>query len=179
MVTSTIENGQSRPISLTEPAIEILIGEAARAAARAARRWRLTKHDREDLHQEILLDLLQRLKWFDESRGSLGAFAGHIARNQANRIAQRVARTNALRVCTAPEDLLGIQDGSSCDAFAAAERAIDEDQIALILRRAELNFGFGCTSDADPRPRCSRATRYRQLRDIHLTLLMAGLPLAA
>jgi hypothetical protein len=74
---------------------------------------------------------------------------------------------------------LGIQDGSSCDAFAAAERAIDEDQIALILRRAELNFGFGCTSDADPRPRCSRATRYRQLRDIHLTLLMAGLPLAA
>jgi DNA-directed RNA polymerase specialized sigma24 family protein len=179
VVTSTIENGRSRPISLSKPAIDTLIDEAARAAARAARRWRLTKHDREDLHQEILLDLLQRLKWFDESRGSLGAFAGRVARNQANRIAQRVARTNLVQVCTAPEDLWAIRDGSSCEAFAAAERAIDEHQIALILRRAELDLGFGRTSDVDPRPRCSRATRYRRLRDIHLTLLMAGLPLAA
>jgi RNA polymerase sigma factor (sigma-70 family) len=45
--------------------------------------------EREDLKQDLLLDLLQRLPRFDESRGDLYAFAFSVIRNRASVLATR------------------------------------------------------------------------------------------
>jgi RNA polymerase sigma-70 factor (ECF subfamily) len=45
--------------------------------------------EREDLGQDLLVDLLRRLPAYDPARGSIGAFANIVLRNQSSRIAMR------------------------------------------------------------------------------------------
>ncbi|MDJ0391071.1 sigma factor [Roseomonas sp. E05] len=52
-----------------------LYRDADRMARRTVRSGRLPTADREDLRQDLLLDLLRRLRHYDPARGSLGAFA--------------------------------------------------------------------------------------------------------
>ena len=59
------------------------------AARRLRRRLCLPLCEREDLGQDLLIDLLRRLPAYDPSRGSIGAFAGIVLRNQSSRIAMR------------------------------------------------------------------------------------------
>ena len=89
-----------RPISRSD--LVTLLDEADAAAARLWRRLRLPRADLDDLRQDLLLDLIRRLPAFDARRGSIGAFAGIVLRNQASRIATRVARerrAKAARCC--------------------------------------------------------------------------------
>ena len=79
-------------IKLSPDDIETIISEAASAARRLRRRLGLPACDREDLGQDLLIDLLRRLPAFDPARGSLGAFAGLVLRNQSSRIAIRIMR---------------------------------------------------------------------------------------
>ncbi len=51
-----------------------LCREADRVAARLARRFRLVDADREDLRQDLIVDLLARLRHFDPGRGTPDAF---------------------------------------------------------------------------------------------------------
>jgi RNA polymerase sigma-70 factor (ECF subfamily) len=76
-------------IKLSPDDIETIISEADSAARRLRRRLGLPACDREDLGQDLLIDLLRRLPAFDPARGSLGAFAGLVLRNQSSRIAMR------------------------------------------------------------------------------------------
>lgn len=76
-------------IQLSPDDIETIIREADVAARRLRRRLQLPTCDREDLGQDLLVDLLRRLPAYDPSRGGLGAFAGLILRNQSSRIAIR------------------------------------------------------------------------------------------
>ena len=76
-------------IELSPDDIETIISEADSAARRLRRRLGLPACDREDLGQDLLIDLLRRLPAFDPARGSLGAFAGLVLRNQSSRIAMR------------------------------------------------------------------------------------------
>lgn len=80
-------------IELSPDDIETLIREADTAARRLRRRLGLPSREVEDLGQDLLVDLLRRLPAFDRSRGSLGAFAGIILKNQSSRIALRIMRT--------------------------------------------------------------------------------------
>ena len=79
-----------RPIS--EPDLVTILDEADAAAARLRRLLGLPRTDLDDLRQDLLLDLIRRLPAFDAKRGSIGAFAGIVLRNQTSRIATRVAR---------------------------------------------------------------------------------------
>ena len=79
-------------IKLSPDDIETIISEADTAARRLRRRLGLPACDREDLGQDLLIDLLRRLPAFDPARGSLGAFAGLVLRNQSSRIAIRIMR---------------------------------------------------------------------------------------
>ena len=76
-------------IQLSNDDIETIIREADAAARRLRRRLQLPTCHREDLGQDLLVDLLRRLPAFEPSRGSIGAFAGLILRNQSSRIAIR------------------------------------------------------------------------------------------
>jgi RNA polymerase sigma-70 factor (ECF subfamily) len=74
----------------TNPAhLATLIDEADGAARRLHRKLALPAADLEDLRQDLLVDLICRLPGYDARRGSIGAFANIILRNQSSRIAIR------------------------------------------------------------------------------------------
>ena len=76
-------------IELSPDEIETIIREAGAAAQRLRRKLCLPVCEREDLGQDLLVDLLRRLPAYDPSRGSIGAFANIVLRNQSSRIATR------------------------------------------------------------------------------------------
>lgn len=76
-------------IELSPDDIENIIREADAAAQRLRRKLSLPLCEREDLGQDLLVDLLRRLSAYDPSRGSIGAFANIVLRNQSSRIAMR------------------------------------------------------------------------------------------
>lgn len=80
------------PPRLSTADVVTLIDEANRAARRLHRKLNLPPADLEDLSQDLLLDLICRLPGFDARRGSIGAFANIILRNQSSRIAMRIQR---------------------------------------------------------------------------------------
>src|SRR6056297_344513 len=80
------------PIELSPDDIETIIREADAAAQRLRRKLCLPICEREDLGQDLLVDLLRRLPAYDPSRGTIGAFANIVLRNQSSRIAMRYHR---------------------------------------------------------------------------------------
>ena len=62
-------------IELSPDDIETIIREADAAARRLRRKLCLPVCEREDLGQDLLVDLLRRLPAYDPARGSIGAFA--------------------------------------------------------------------------------------------------------
>ena len=76
-------------IELSPDNIETIIREADAAARRLRRKLCVPVCEREDLGQDLLVDLLRRLPAYDPSRGSIGAFANIVLRNQSSRIAIR------------------------------------------------------------------------------------------
>ena len=76
-------------IELSPDDVETIIHEADAAAQRLRRKLTLPVCEREDLGQDLLIDLLRRLPAYDPSRGSIGAFANIVLRNQSSRIAMR------------------------------------------------------------------------------------------
>ncbi|WP_300581056.1 sigma factor [Marivita sp.] len=79
-------------IELSPDDIETIIREADAAAQRLRRQLCLPVCEREDLGQDLLVDLLRRLPGYDPARGSIGAFANIVLRNQSSRIAMRYYR---------------------------------------------------------------------------------------
>ena len=69
--------------------LSTLIAEATAAARRLHRKLVLPAADIDDLRQDLLIDLICRLPGFDSRRGSIGAFANIVLRNQSSRIAIR------------------------------------------------------------------------------------------
>ncbi|WP_223428083.1 sigma factor [Tateyamaria pelophila] len=80
------------PPKLSAADVVTLIDEANRAARRLHRKLHLPPADLEDLSQDLLLDLICRLPGFDARRGSIGAFANIVLRNQSSRIAMQIQR---------------------------------------------------------------------------------------
>src|SRR5690606_5810119 len=76
-------------IELSPDDIETIIREADAAAQRLLHKLCLPLCEREDLGQDLLVDLLRRLPAYDASRGTIGAFANIVLRNQSSRIAMR------------------------------------------------------------------------------------------
>jgi DNA-directed RNA polymerase specialized sigma24 family protein len=76
-------------IELSPDDIETIIREADSAAQRLRHKLCLPVCERQDLGQDLLIDLLRRLPAYDPSRGSIGAFANIVLRNQSSRIAMR------------------------------------------------------------------------------------------
>jgi DNA-directed RNA polymerase specialized sigma24 family protein len=84
-------------IELSLDDIETIIREANAAAQRLRRKLSLPLCEREDLGQDLLVDLLRRLPAYDPSRGSIGAFANIVLRNQSSRIAMRHHRQSRVQ----------------------------------------------------------------------------------
>ncbi len=111
-------------IKLSPDDIETIISEADSAARRLRRRLGLPACDREDLGQDLLIDLLRRLPAYDPARGSLGAFAGLVLRNQSSRITIRIMRERKAQ----GGGLLSLDAPSSRDDLRPLAETIGEDE---------------------------------------------------
>ena len=188
-------------VPLSETDLLLLRHEAEVAAARIVRRLRLATHYREDLRQDLLLDLIARLKGFDPTRGSLGAFADKVIAHRAARLTHRLRRErNVFAPVSLDDPLPGAEDatvgdtlaescgypammGQPSDRFAAVERRLDLDRALGTLRRSDLAL---CAMLVDHTPAelsqdglGSRASLYRQLHELRLRLMTGGIPDAA
>src|SRR4051794_27706255 len=89
---------------LTPSDLAVLLRETAIVAGRCARQMRLSPQEREDLSQDLLLDLLSRLKDFDPGRGCLAAFAAVITRHYVTDLVRRFRRNRALFASTSLDE---------------------------------------------------------------------------
>ena len=176
--------------SISESDLLVLLHEAEVAAARMVRRLQVPACDRDDLRQDILVDLLGRLRAFDPKRGTFGAFVGTIAAHRAtrltNRIRRRLAKSSMISLdeprigdgATAKGDAPSASMGQSFDCSIEIERRLDLTRALRALRPAEVSL---CAKLAEYSPTeisrtgaYSRATLYRRLTKIRLRLLTEG-----
>lgn len=186
-------------LQLSRPDLQLLLSETHRAAQRLLRRIRLPWHLVEDLRQDLLVDLLERLPAFDARRGTLKAFAGKILIHKASRIAASIRRERLLfgdvpvsldepvagipRVeLTLEEQGLAASFGHDIDGFARTERrldlvralgALDDDDLRLCAELYHATAGHLAA-----RGRAPRSSLYRRVKRIRLELMAAGLAAA-
>lgn len=86
--TATKRTTVSRDISRRD--LEVMMATAAAQSRRLARSLRLSSSEQEDAEQDILVMLIERWHYFDDSRGSNVAFAIRIGRQAAQVIADRI-----------------------------------------------------------------------------------------
>lgn len=178
--------------------IETIIREADAAGQRLRRKLCLPLCEREDLGQDLLVDLLRRLPAYDPSRGSIGAFANIVLRNQSSRIAmrhhrQRRAQGGSLLSLEVPlagtrepvgdtlteDDGLAAWHGQTCCAAAVTELCHAMETALARLPAEDRRF---CAALAH-RPVTalaaegfgSRSALYRRLADLRHVLTVHGL----
>lgn len=185
-------------IELSPDDIETIIREADAAAQLLRRKLTLPLCEREDLGQDLLVDLLRRLPAYDPARGSIGAFANVVLRNQSSRIAmrhhrQRSAQGGSLLSLEVPlagtrepvgdtlteDDGLAAWHGQTCCAAAVTEL---HHALQAALARLPVEDRRFCAALAH-RPVTalaaegfgSRSALYRRLADLRHVLTAHGL----
>jgi DNA-directed RNA polymerase specialized sigma24 family protein len=187
-------NTMGAPITNTE--LQDLGREANRAAWRLIHQTGLPAHEQEDLSQDFLVDLIARLQSFDPDRGTLGAFAATIVGHRAGRLANRIWRHRTVFPPVSLDDPLLDAEGSTLgdtiaeadgysavlgqptDQFAEVERRIDLDRALGTLPRSAIALCAALTqrtpTEINRDGVGARATVYRELREIRLRLMSAG-----
>ena len=183
---------------ITPADLSTLIAEADTAARRLRRKLVLHAADHDDLRQDLLVDLICRLPGFDARRGSIGAFANIVLRNQSSRIAmrhprQRRAQGGSLLSLEVPlagtrepvgdtlteDDGLAAWHGQTCCAAAVTEL---HHALQAALARLPAEDRRFCAAVAH-RPVTalaaegfgSRSALYRRLADLRHVLTVHGL----
>lgn len=189
-------------LQLSRSDLQLLLSEAHRAARRLVNRIRLPWYQLEDIRQDLLVDLLERLPAFDARRGTLGAFAGKILTHKVARLANMIRRERiafgatpisldepASSACGKsrghfiPEDRgLAAHLGQPGDVFARIERRLDIERALGALNGGDLRLCaelYEATADRlAARGRAPRSSLYRRVKRIRLELLAAGLAAA-
>jgi DNA-directed RNA polymerase specialized sigma24 family protein len=176
------------------------INAAKTRTYRAAVSARLSQADREDLYQELVLDLLERARHFDPKKASAGTFTGVISEhrtadflNSLNKDRSRLTFSygeeaandaeapaepdpfgdNAIPLWAEDRDLF-----SDSDALRDLETAIaymSDDQVALFdLLESHQDMPCACKASG-----ISTATFYRRVSDLQMHLRMFGFRTAA
>lgn len=183
---------------ITPADLSTLIAEADAAACRLRRKLVLPAVDHDDLRQDLLVDLICRLPGFDKRRGSIGAFANVVLRNQCSRIAirhhrQRRAQGGTVLSLDVPVAgsaeplgcLLAETDGLAAwhgqDRCAAADVETRHDLARALADLPEdvrglcTALGTCAVADLIGRDGISRSALYRRLARLRLELAMRGL----
>ena len=151
------------------------LATAARYARFGARRLSLSRTDREDLQQDILVTLLERGGRFDPERGSWGTFVTLLARRAVIDRGRRPAQPELLSLDTPEGQRLAqvlpasddqrhtVEFGIAFDALPDEPRALLSD----IIRHTDL---LAARNSGDVSP----ATFYRKLGELRCWLRMVG-----
>jgi DNA-directed RNA polymerase specialized sigma24 family protein len=168
-------------------------------AGRLARRYGLAWDQREDLSQDLLVDLIARLKSFDPARGTFAAFAEIVIAHQASTLMKRVWRERILFAASL-DGLVGDDEASTLgesipesDGYLAfygrRTEWSAEIELRLDLERALSFFAVSdlslCAQLVDQSPHelrekgmGARATVYRRIEKARLQLLALGISAA-
>ncbi len=157
---------------------ERLCRAAAFFAAGAARGLDLPEDERNDLRQDIVLQVLLRLRHFDPSRGPFGAFADLTARHAAQRLKRRAVRERGTVLPAGVLENAKVTNpwsepgsGTACSA-ADLGRDLGRALVQAPPRVAETFAAFAAgTADRPPMP---RTTWHRRCRALRLWLLAHG-----
>jgi RNA polymerase sigma-70 factor (ECF subfamily) len=175
-----------------------LIDEAAIAARRLHHKLMLPSADLDDLRQDLLVDLICRLPGFDARRGSIGAFANIVLRNQSSRIAIRHHRQRRMQggtVLSLDAPVSGATEPLGCllaeaDGLAAwhgQDRSATDDadtlhDLARVLgglpgeaRGLCAALGTCAVAEIVERTGTSRSALYRHIARLRLDLAMRGI----
>ncbi len=172
--------------------LRIMMASAAYHARKVARTMRLSKVDREDVEQEILLVLLERRRFFDAARGAWSSFADRVARQAAQGVADQIGverriRSNSLdrpvgneRTITLGEVMEARQRiGPDVERELQLPLILADfvgelpDQLALVARLSLLEDGD--IAQAQRRSGLSTSEFYRRLREIRYRLICLGI----
>jgi hypothetical protein len=155
-------------------------------------------HEQEDMEQDLLLDLITRLRSFDPARGTLAAFATICFQHRAARLATRLRREKRERHDATLDDAVPGQEepltladiipesegyaawcGQNTNAVAALERRLDLDRASALLDARDLDI---CVALSRATPHevgrqglLPRSVLYRRIREMRLRLLIGGI----
>lgn len=120
------------PSRWSASALEVALAIAEAQAARCARMLHLSRADRDDLRQDMLVALLERQAQFDPARGGWGAFVAVVARSAA---ADHLRVRLRQRIAVVPLDLDLCPAGASATQrdCASPELGLDMQSIAAVL----------------------------------------------
>ena len=178
------------------------VDAAAVNAWRVARKIGLSVEDREDVEQEILLELLERESRYDSARGMLGTFTGVVAKNRVAELIQAIVRDRMhLSFGNPGEDAADGREADWLDAQVSQDDAVPlwgettncYDEVdttrdldfAIALMDGEQRTLFAVLTEHQDLPdackasRVSTATFYRRVNELQMHLRMFGFKSAA
>ena len=172
--------------------LDVMMTTAAAQSRRLARSLRLSTAEQEDVEQDILVMLIERWRYFDDSRGSNVAFAIRIGRQAAQVIADRIVSGWDLETVSLDATLDPTDDSSGlnlaetlADDTVPSEAALVE-AIALkdVLDRMPADYGLvaqsiretdGDVGEAQRLSQLSSSEFHRRLRELRYRLVSVEL----
>ncbi len=174
---------------------------AARVRSRqAANTARLSPAEKEDLEQDILLDLTERMAGFDPAKGGVGTFTGLVSQHRTDDYLRRL-NVDRARICfglgtacandpEADPDDIPLEDGAEPlwsqdkDLFADSDTLHDLRTALAYMNDEQINLFdllkvHQTLSDACKASGMSSATFYRRFADLQMHLRMFGFKAAA
>ena len=171
------------PCLLTSAESRRLVDSAKWHSTRIGRARGIRHQDQDDLRQDILVDVLTRLPWFDSAKSPFGAFVDFLAGHAAGRFAARYhecrQQTKYLNIseCSPVHEQgqrLPLWDG------LGAEWAMMQRLALSRLLRSSVGIVVGkliaeCLAPSPGVTGASQITRWRHRRNLRLLLLLHGI----
>ncbi len=176
---------------------------AATRTYRIASQFGLTPADREDLQQELLLDLLEHRAKFDPAKGSANTFTGVVSKNRATELLDRFIkdrqRLTFFGTEAANDDSMSDDDADVTAMRLARSSAANDDDlfeesatlhcltVALAYMTGEQAMLFQLLETHQDLPSAARAARaagmssatfYRRVDELRMHLRMFGIKAA-
>ena len=190
-MTSTAARQQASIPALDARDLAVIRATASAHARKLARSLRLSREERDDVEQDILVTLLERWHYFDGARGSNIAFAIRIARQALHVLASRIVADRAFETIDI-DYAQGLDDPSAeVEALTVAETVPDETAptetmlvealaLGMVLDRLPNDYALvahavrdkeGDLAEAQRQTELSSSEFYRRLRELRYRLV--------
>ena len=167
---------------MINPAHLTLLQTAAEVHAhRIVRDLRLPACDREDIRQDLLVEMLPRFAKYDSNIAKASTFVSLLARHASSTLCRRLAARRKLELSgTLPLDEFTQTPSSHCDEeFSRLDLSLSVGgvlrKLPEQLRALANSLKAMTTAEAKEVSRLQHATFYRRLHDIRLAFVMADI----